>query len=390
MTLLRALLLLAGLLAALPFPAQSAGKSNPPSSQSVQIGTVNGSAQVTINQTVKQVRQADPKLAEAVLKLSEQLGKKDDEARGLRDENSRLQQQLEIARAGLRLAQEAASPGADADVAAARAAFLKGDTRLAEALFRKREQALVAEGRARLAEAAALARERGALVSGRDTGAAVDAYRQAADYEPDNAENWWNLGDAHIAQGDLTGARNAYQRFHGLAKAKADREPGNSEGQHNLAASHERIGDLLVFQGNLAATLAEYRKAEKVIERLAATDPANSEWQRDLSVSYNKIGDVQVSQGDLPAALAAYRKALEIRERLAARDRAGMNAQWQTDVVVSCFKIGKLAPAAEALPLLRRGLEILRRLDQQGRIDANQASWRGIVEKLIETRRGAL
>lgn len=47
-----------------------------------------------------------------------------------------------------------------------------------------------------------------------------------------------------------------------------------------------------------------------------------------------------VTQGDGPQALAAYRKALAIREALAARDLA--NAQWQTDVALSCGNLGAL------------------------------------------------
>ena len=58
-------------------------------------------------------------------------------------------------------------------------------------------------------------------------------------------------------------------------------------------------------------------------------------------MSHNKIGDVLVAQGDGPGALAAYRKGLAIAEALAARDPA--NTQWQTDVAVSCAKLGTLA-----------------------------------------------
>jgi hypothetical protein len=49
---------------------------------------------------------------------------------------------------------------------------------------------------------------------------------------------------------------------------------------------------------------------------------------------------VLVAEGDGPRALAAYRRGLAIAEALAARDPA--KTQWQTDVAVSCAKLGVL------------------------------------------------
>ena len=284
--------------------------------------------QQTINNTITQIRENDPKLAEAVVLLTQQLGSKEAESRNLRDANSKLQQELEIARTALKLSQEARAPNAEPDVVAARAALLRGDTQAAEALLRKREQALAEQGRAHLAEAAGLARERGALATGRDTAAAVEAYRQATEYEPGNSANWWSLGDLLVAHGKLADAARAYTRYRDLS-----------------------------------------------LDQLAR-DPANTQWQRDPSVSYNKIGDVLTAQGDRAAALTEFRKGLEIRERLAARDPA--NTEWQRDLVVSLHRVGGAVAAAEALPLLERAAAVLDRLSTAGRplTDQRQLSGR--------------
>ena len=90
-------------------------------------------------------------------------------------------------------------------------------------------------------------------------------------------------------------------------------------------------------------------------------------------MSEDRIGDVLVAQGDGPGALAAYRRGLTIREALAARDPA--NTQWQTDVAVSCAKLGTLEQGQRwevRQRYLLRGKEVLVALQSTGRLMANQ------------------
>ena len=80
-----------------------------------------------------------------------------------------------------------------------------------------------------------------------------------------------------------------------------------------------------------------------------------------------------MAQGDGPGALAAYRHSLAIAEALAARDPA--NTQWQTDLVVSCAKLGALEHGqslAARREYLERGLGILVMLKADGRLMGNQ------------------
>jgi hypothetical protein len=68
---------------------------------------------------------------------------------------------------------------------------------------------------------------------------------------------------------------------------------------------------------------------------------------------------------------------LEIFDRLARQDPA--NAEWQTDVAVSCWKLSRLRGQGvtdrEVADLLKRGLEIAERLAREGRLTANQQGW---------------
>ena len=183
------------------------------------------------------------------------------------------------------------------------------------------------------------------------------------------------IGNVLIAQGDLTAALAAHRTGLDIAQVLAARDPGNTEWQRDLSISHNRIGDVLVAQGELPAALAAYRTGLDIAQVLAALDPGNTIWQRDLSVSHDSIGGVLVAQGELPAALAAFRTGLDIDQALAARDPA--NAQWQVDVVVACSKMGSCGalPRDDMRVHLQRGLDILNRLHDAGRLPPNQ-DWR--------------
>jgi hypothetical protein len=75
-----------------------------------------------------------------------------------------------------------------------------------------------------------------------------------------------------------------------------------------------------------------------------------------------------------------------IREELAERDP--LNAQWQTDVAVSCSKLGTLAEhqtKRERRAWLIRGREILAGLKAQGRLHPNRDWIAWFDTKLAET-----
>src|SRR5262249_60033097 len=92
--------------------------------------------------------------------------------------------------------------------------------------------------------------------------------------------------------------------------------PGNTQWQHDLGISHERIGGVFFAQLDFTGALKEYEAERDIFDRLAVADPSNTQWQRNLSVSHEKIGDVLVTEGKPEEALKVYRDSLALIERL--------------------------------------------------------------------------
>jgi hypothetical protein len=98
-------------------------------------------------------------------------------------------------------------------------------------------------------------------------------------------------------------------------------------------------------------------------------------------VSYNKIGDISAARGDRDGALKAYKDGLDIRKQLAARDPN--NVVWQTDLVVSAGKLAG-AGAKDRRQHLASGLAILKRLDAEGKLTADQKEWIAPFEEAMQ------
>ncbi len=288
-----------------------------------------------------------------------------------------------------------------------------GDTAESEGIFATLEHDRAANT-AQLKEAAAFARHRGALARWRDAQAAVAAYREATELDPDYFEGWIELaraakvagdlgqselasrqastiaadaddrrnqgvahsalGDTLTARGDHDGALNNYQTALDIAKVLADSDPSNADLQRDLSVSYDKIGDMLTAQGDRDGALNNYQAGLDIAKTLVDSDPGNVDWQRDLSVSNNKIGDMLTAQGDHEAALNNYRAALQIRKILADSDPG--NANWQRDISVSYNRIGHILTAQGdhdgALNNYQSGLGIAKALADS---DPSNAEW---------------
>ena len=97
---------------------------------------------------------------------------------------------------------------------------------------------------------------------------------------------------------------------------------------------------------------------------MADAQKGNTQLERDISVSLDKIGDVKRSQNDNAGALAAYDESLAIARHLAAADPG--NVQWQTDLVVSLYKVAILADGEKKSRGGRRGSEDRRATRRRG------------------------
>jgi len=314
----------------------------------------------------------DPAVLRIVATLTDELERKNRllderaaESVTLRGRVSELEGQLQAAIA--RTLTAAAQPDAGEAAIAAADALETGDTRPAEALLSSQEHEEAAQigtpgadDVRQRREAAALAREQGALALGHNVSAALEAFKRAAEYEPDHTWTQFFLGDLHMRLGDLGAAMRSFRKGAASTESRLSGSTDDSDAQRDLSVSQNKIGDVLKAQGDGPGALATYRRALAIVEALAVRDPTNTVWQRDLSVSQNKIADVLLAQGDVPGALAAYRTALAITEALAVRDPT--NTQWQRDLSVSQNKIGDVLKAQGdvlgALAAYRTGLEI--------------------------------
>ena len=124
------------------------------------------------------------------------------------------------------------------------------------------------------------------------------------------------IGDVLVAQGDLSGALQAYQADLAIAARLAAKDASNAEWQHDLSVTYDRVGDVLAMQGNLAEALASYRQSLAIRERLITLDASNASWRRDLAVSHGKVGVVLTQQGKTAEALDAFINGREIIARL--------------------------------------------------------------------------
>ena len=104
--------------------------------------------------------------------------------------------------------------------------------------------------------------------------------------------------------------------------------------------------------------------------------------QRDISVSLDKIGDVKRSQNDNAGALAAYDESLAIARHLAAVDPG--NVQWQTDLVVSLYKVAILADGEKKSGAVDEALKIVEQLDAAGKLSPDKKDWKDRLLALRE------
>jgi len=131
------------------------------------------------------------------------------------------------------------------------------------------------------------------------------------------------------------------------------------------AIDHDDIRTLTAKDALLPHTLA-------ALDHTPAAGP-DAAWSGYLA---DETGSWQFIRGDAPGALANFEKSLGIREKLAASDPG--RVQWQTDVVVSCCKIAGAGGEPRANYL--KALNILQRLDGEGRLPGAQKSWIPAIE----------
>jgi tetratricopeptide (TPR) repeat protein len=197
-----------------------------------------------------------------------------------------------------------------------------------------------------------LYREAGKLADARK--AAEQAARTATrDRERSVAFN--ELGDVETAQGDLAGARKAYEQGLVIARALAAADPSNAQAKRDLSISLGKLGDVVTAQGDLASARKAYEEALAITRALAASDPSNPDARRDVSVALNWLGQVLLAQGDYPGARKAYEESLAIARDLAAFEPPRANAR--RDLSAALWNLGAVLAAQGDLAGARKSFE---------------------------------
>src|SRR5258708_22520162 len=135
------------------------------------------------------------------------------------------------------------------------------------------------------------------------------------------------------------------------------------------------MGGMLQGQGQGEQARELLQKSLEIIERLAEQEPGRVDYLRHLSVRYDEMGEMLQRQGQGERARVLLQKSLAIAERLAEQEPD--SADRQADLVVSLVRTGDRES-------LMRALEILQRLDREGRVMPDKRRWIAIVEKAIE------
>jgi non-specific serine/threonine protein kinase/serine/threonine-protein kinase len=151
--------------------------------------------------------------------------------------------------------------------------------------------------------------------------------------------------------GDTRGALASYAKALALREAVAARDPGDAEGQRELATTCMRIGAAQNVIGGASEALASYQRALDILNRMPGAAAG-----RDLVVAEIRVGDGLARVGRRAESLAHYRSAVARAEALA---DGAPGPQSQRDLGNALQKLGDaLALEGDA----ERSLAIFRRI----------------------------
>ena len=104
----------------------------------------------------------------------------------------------------------------------------------------------------------------------------------AAELAGDNFNYWMLCGRAQVKLGMLSQAQQAFETAKAVAKKR------NPHGREYAGVLTD-LGDVHVAQGDIPAALIAYQEGLGIRRTLIQQDPRNAEWQQDLAVSRAKM-----------------------------------------------------------------------------------------------------
>lgn len=194
-----------------------------------------------------------------------------------------------------------------------------------------------------------------------------------ADLQRDLSVAYNKLGDLLRGLGQGKQARHYYEQSLNIRQHLAQAEPGRANLQRDLSVSFSKLGDLLHDLGQAKQARRYYEQTLDIVQRLAQAEPGRADFQRDLSVSFNKLGDLLRDLGQSEQACRYYEQDLDIAQRLSQAEPG--RADLQRELCVSLERIA-LVDTRQARSLLTRSAAVREQLAQAepGRADL-QVDW---------------
>ncbi len=189
----------------------------------------------------------------------------------------------------------------------------------------------------------------------------------------------YQIGDVRMRQGTLGTAAQAFEESLELARALAERDPGNGDRLFGLGQSHFWVGNVYWLERDLDRAQREFEAYLNLGKKLVALDPERDEWRVELAYGYSNVGRVLEARGDSAAALGHYRELARILEGLIAAhpERHDWRAEWAVsqDLLGGCME--SQGDFIEALEHYETNLRIIQDLVEQ---HPDHTGWK---EKLI-------
>ncbi len=201
---------------------------------------------------------------------------------------------------------------------------------------------------------------------------------KAADWQRDLAISLVKVGDAIVAT-DRAQARGYYERSRAIRERLAADDPKNLTAQRDVATIYDRIGNLMLADSRHQEALDIFRKGFAIRERIAGLDSRSTIAKRDLAISHDRIATALRALGRIDDARRQFHMGLAVIEEYAATDPG--NAVWQIDLVLCLNNLAQIGDEPRAR--YERILAILRRLEREGKLTADQKPWIEAAEKLI-------
>ncbi|AOK56543.1 hypothetical protein WT15_20225 [Burkholderia stagnalis] len=278
------------------------------------------------DRNVVSVSLADPQVKAIVDRLTITSTRIQKRQKGQDNRLSELGRQMDnVTQAVASIVAESRQPHADNFTLETVSLLSAGRVESAQKVLKAREDAVLksadhrpSDGSTPRQRAAELALDQAALASLSDTQTAIEAYKRASQYEPDNPWTLLKLGDLQMDAGRPSDALDTFEKAKTIARQQ--RSPTSRAGvhEHELSAALLRTGDAMSTLGENDRALEQYHEGLKASDRFddASPDFTGLLWAR--AALHQRIGDAYVTRGDGDHALSEYDRSVQIRKRIVA------------------------------------------------------------------------